>query len=64
LAKSRGLVGTFAAKIETSFENELNPYAFLDSTLNLYLVPAVRGAFVVYAVAVIPDANSTKADVP
>jgi len=37
----------------------LKPKAFLASTLNLYLVPAVRGAFVVYDVAVTPDYNAT-----
>jgi hypothetical protein len=36
LARARGAVGTEAAKIVTSFEKvELNPKAFLDSTLNL-----------------------------
>ena len=47
LANVRGAVGTEAALIETSLEKlVLKPNAFLDSTLNLYTVFAVRVAVV------------------
>jgi len=34
-----GFAGTYAVRILTVFENSLNPYAFLASTLNWYVRP-------------------------
>ena len=45
--------------METSFEKAtLYPYAFLDSTLNLYTMFAVREAVVEYDVVVMPVDNT------
>ena len=65
LVKDLGAVGTKAVIIVTSFEQVvLNPKAFLDQTLNLQVVLAVRAAVVEQDKVVMPDYKTTQLDMP